>query len=307
MSLARSALLWISENRKLRESLPRLTFVRRAVTRFMPGETVEEALPAAIELKKRSINTIFTQLGENITTESEAAAVRDHYLSVLDLLHQQGLNTYVSVKLTQLGLDLDTSLCLHNVRAIAGRAKALGNMVWIDIEQSQYVDRTIDVFTSVRDEFPNTGLCLQAYLYRTQADLNALLPLHPAIRLVKGAYKEPPSVAFPRKEDVDRNYLALATLLLENVREGAYAGFATHDTLLHAKIQEAAGRIGLSRNAYEFQMLYGINMAEQYRLADEGYAVRNLISYGSYWFPWYIRRLAERPANIWFVMKNLLS
>jgi proline dehydrogenase len=307
MSLARSALLWISENRTLRESLPRLKFVRRAVTRFMPGETVEEALPAAIELQKRSINTIFTQLGENITLESGASAVRDHYLRVLELLHQQGLNTYVSVKLTQLGLDLDKALCLQNVRAIAERAKALGNMVWIDIEQSPYVERTIDVFTSVRTEYPNTGLCLQAYLYRTEDDLRGLLPLHPAIRLVKGAYKEPPNVAFPKKEDVDRNYLGLSTLLLENVRAGAYAGIATHDIVLHTRIQEAAERIGLSKKEYEFQMLYGINMAEQYRLADEGYAVRNLISYGSYWFPWYIRRLAERPANIWFVMKNLLS
>ena len=308
MGLARSALLWISENRKLRQTLPRLKFVRRAVMRFMPGENVVDALRAAQALKERSINTILTQLGENISLESEANAVKDHYLNVLDEVNNHGLDTYISVKLTQLGLDLDKEVCLRNITTIAGRAQTLNNMVWIDIEQSQYVDRTLHIFTSARKQYSNVGLCLQAYLYRTKNDLEDLLPRSPAIRLVKGAYKEPASIAFPKKADVDSNYFALAKMLLENVKsKGVYAGIATHDTVLHERIKKEAERLGLSKQGYEFQMLYGIKMQEQYRLASEGYRMRNLISYGSFWFPWYLRRLAERPANVWFVVKNMFS
>ncbi len=308
MGLARSTLLWISENKKLRHTLPKLKFIRKAVKRFMPGEKAEDAIRAAQQLKGASITTILTQLGENISLESDANAVKDHYVNVLDEVQKNGLDAYVSVKLTQLGLDLNEELCLRNLSAIAERANALKNMVWIDIEQSQYVDRTLSIFKSVRTKYANVGLCLQAYLYRTKTDLEDLLPLSPAIRLVKGAYKEPPSIAFPKKADVDANYFMLATILLQNVKsKGVYAGIATHDLVLHEKIKREAERLGLSKQDYEFQMLYGIKMQEQYRLANEGYRMRNLISYGSYWFPWYVRRLAERPANVWFVVKNTFS
>jgi proline dehydrogenase len=181
-------------------------------------------------------------------------------------------------------------------------------MVWIDIEQSQYVDRTLELFTSVRKRFSNVGLCLQAYLYRTKDDLKELLAMSPAIRLVKGAYREPANIAFPKKADVDKNFFTLAATLLENVRtRNVFAAIATHDATLHEKIKQEAERLKLSAKEFEFQMLYGINMERQYLLAIEGYAVRNLISYGSYWFPWYVRRLAERPANVWFVVKNIFS
>lgn len=308
MGIARSALLWVSENRKLRETLPRSKFIRAAVTRFMPGEEIDDAIHAAMQLKAKSITSIFTQLGENITLESEARLVRDHYLTVLDRVPASGLDAYVSVKLTQLGLDLSEALCLANISAIADHAKALKNMVWVDIEQSHYVDRTLAIFKSVRKNHPNVGVCLQAYLYRTKNDLEELLPHSPAIRLVKGAYKEPLRIAFPKKADVDANYFALAKMLLENVKsKGVYAAIATHDLDLHEKIKREAERLTLSKQQYEFQMLYGIEMQEQYRLAADGYRMRNLISYGSFWFPWYVRRLAERPANVWFVVKNVFT
>jgi proline dehydrogenase len=308
MGVARSALLWVSENKTLRRTLPNVSFIRKAVKRFMPGESVDDAVAAAQKLKERSINTIFTQLGENITVDVEANSVRDHYLHVLDVVNRHKLDTYISVKLTQLGLDLDKELCLQNVSAIAARANALKNMVWIDIEQSQYVDRTLEVFTSVRKQFSNVGLCLQAYLYRTKDDLVNLLPLSPAIRLVKGAYREPAHIAFPRKADVDENFFVLAKMLLENVKtKNVYAGIATHDIVLQEKIKREVEHLKLSKKEFEFQMLYGINMERQFLMAGEGYAVRNLISYGSFWFPWYVRRLAERPANVWFVVKNIFS
>ena len=308
MSIARSTLLWVSENRRLRQKLPKYKFIRRAVSRFMPGEELEDALRAAETLRSRSINTILTQLGENITLESEANAVREHYGNVLEQVHRQNLDTYISVKLTQLGLDLDEELCRRNVSALAEHASSLNNMVWIDIEQSQYVDRTLGLFKAIRKKYANVGLCLQAYLFRTKNDLEELLPLSPAIRLVKGAYKEPANVAFPKKTDVDVNYFALMKILLENVNsKGIYAGIATHDLNLHEKIKREAEHLGLSKQEYEFQMLYGINMEEQYRLANDGYRMRNLISYGSFWFPWYVRRIAERPANAWFVVKNIFS
>jgi proline dehydrogenase len=308
MGLARNGLLWISENRKLRETLPRLKFIRMAVTRFMPGEEVEDAIRAAQQLRPKSINGILTQLGENIALESEANTVRDHYLGVLDRVHENGLDAYVSVKPTQLGLELSEEVCVRNLTAIAARAQALKNMVWIDMEQSHYVDRTLAIFRTIRKNYSNVGLCLQAYLFRTKNDLEDLLPLSPAIRLVKGAYREPPSIAFAAKKDVDRNYFSLAGRLLENVKSnGVYAAIATHDTVLHDEIKEEAQRLGVSKKEYEFQMLFGIKMQEQYRLAADGYRMRNLISYGSFWFPWYVRRLAERPANVWFVMKNIFS
>jgi proline dehydrogenase len=306
MSLARNALLWISENRKLRQTLPRYKFIRRAVSRFMPGEELADAMQAADKLKEKNITTIFTRLGENVADATETAEVRNHYLDALQQIQQRGLDAYISIKPTQLGLDLNEELCLQNLIAIVERAGALKNWVWIDMEQSGYVDRTLSLYKKVRKNYPKVGLCVQAYLYRTQKDLEELLPLSPAIRLVKGAYMEPADIAYPKKADVDANFFALAKRLLANVKSnGVTLGIATHDKILIKKIQEEAEAQGLAKSDYEFQLLYGIQTDEQFRLAAEGYRMRVLISYGSYWFPWYVRRLAERPANIFFVLKNL--
>ena len=307
MGLARNTLLWISENRRLRQALPKYKFIQRAVSRFMPGELLEDALQAAERLKPQSINTVFTLLGENVSDERQARQEVEHYVEMLRRINKRGLDTYVSVKLTHLGLDLNEDLCLANLLAIIAEAKALNNMVWIDMEQSLYVDRTIDVYKKVRKDNPNVGLCLQAYLYRTEKDLENLFLFKPAIRFVKGAYKEPPSVAFRKKSDVDENFFRLCSAMLGQGRNGAKLVVGTHDTQLIRRIQKEADRLGVKKSEYEFHLLFGIQTNEQQRLARDGYLVRVLISYGSFWFPWYVRRLAERPANVWFVVRKMFS
>jgi len=308
MGLMRSILLWGSQNAYLRDTLPRYRFVRRAVRRFMPGEELDAALRAAEELRDKGIGTTLTQLGENVTSTEEANAVRDHYLEVLDQVHERGLDTHLSTKLTQLGLDQHPDLAYDNMRAITRKAIQLGNFTWVDMESSPYVDVTIEIYRRIRAELPNIGICLQSYLRRTPGDLEPLYPLDPAIRLVKGAYKESPEVAFPKKSDVDESFFQISSAYLKRIGPNkANLGYATHDLKLIRRIAAEAERQGIGKQAPEYQMLYGIQSAEQYRLAREGHKVRVLIAYGNYWFPWYMRRLAERPANVWFVLKNLVS
>ncbi len=304
--MTRKALIWISENQTLRQKLPRYRFVQRAVARFMPGEELADALVAAEGMKEKGVSSLLTLLGENITEPAEAEKVTQHYINALPQIQQRGLDGHISVKLTQLGLDLGEEFCYQNLAAVVRRAKELDNWVWIDMEQSKYVDQTLALYKKARKEYAKVGVCLQAYLFRTAKDIEDLLPLSPAIRLVKGAYAEPVNIAYPKKKDVDANYLTLAKGLLSNVkRQGVTVGVATHDTAIIQKIQREAEAIGLAKNDYEFQLLYGIQSEEQFRLAEAGYRVRCLISYGHFWFPWYVRRLAERPANILFAVKQL--
>jgi len=308
VSLMRSFFLACSQSQGLRERATRYGFVRRAVSRFMPGETASAALAAALALQERSIGTVFTHLGENISDPAEAESVTAHYLNVLDQIRELGLGTEVSVKLTQLGLDLSPELCYANLERVIRHAGEK-SLVWVDMEASNYVDVTIDLCRRARAAFPNVGICLQAYLYRTAADLARLIPQGMAVRLVKGAYSEPASLAFPRKQDVDDNYFALTRQLLgeEARRAGVRVAVATHDLKLIRRIIDYAESNGLGKLSFEFHMLYGIQREEQYRLAREGWKSVVLIAYGSYWFPWYMRRLAERPANVMFVLRNLLA
>lgn len=306
MSIARTVLLWMSENKKLREIVPQFGFVRRAVHRFIPGEQLEDALAAAEQLRTRGISTIVTRLGENVTQMSEAEEVSNYYLDALEQIHRRNLDCFISVKLTQMGFDIDKEQCYRFFARLAKRAKELSNLVWIDMEGTTYTEDTIVFYERARKEFDNVGLCLQSYLYRTENDVKRLLPSSPLIRLVKGAYKEPPNLAMPKKADVDANYFRLARTLLQNThRTGRVHGLGTHDKNLVGKIIEEAKHMNLLNGQFEFQMLYGIQTSEQERLKSEGYRVRVLISYGTYWFPWYLRRLAERPANVWFVLKNI--
>jgi len=306
MAIMRSVLLACSQSRWLREQAPRHVFMRRAVARFMPGESVEDALAAAAELGKKSIGSVLTHLGENVSDPAEAERVTQHYLEVLERIRAMNLNTELSVKLTQLGLDLDHELCYSNLERIIQHADEKG-VVWIDMEASNYVDVTLEIYRRARRSFPNVGVCLQAYLYRTARDLESLISMGPAIRLVKGAYREPPDRAFRRKRDVDENYFALCKTLLspEARAAGVRAAFATHDRRLIRRILEFVELNRLEKDSLEFQMLYGIQRAEQEWLAREGWRERVLISYGSYWFPWFMRRLAERPANVFFLLRNL--
>jgi proline dehydrogenase len=308
MSLARALLLRASRSPWLAEQFRRRAFARRAVRRFMPGEDLGSALDAAADFAVGGIGTVLTSLGERVSSPGEAAAVRDHYLALLDQLRQRELPAQVSVKLTHLGLDVDGgAACADHVLALAARAAESSSFLWIDMEESFYVDRTLDLFTRARAGHRNVGVCLQAYLRRTPADVDRLLALDGAIRLVKGAYSEPPEVAFPKKADTDAAYATLAERLVDHgARGGAVPAFGTHDMKLVAGIRERAERLGISRKAYEFHMLYGIRTDEQRLLAGAGHAVRVLISYGTAWFPWYMRRLAERPANVWFVLRNLV-
>ncbi len=308
MGLSRNILLWASENPYLLKHVPNYRFVRRALKRFMPGEELNDAIGAARIFKNDRIPTVFTFLGESVTELSEAVAVRDHYIGLLDRIAAEKLDIEVSVKLTQLGLDLSADHAYENFKSLAAKALQVKNIVWIDMERSNYVDATLDLYKKVKKEFPNTGVCLQSYLRRTKKDVEDLLGISPIIRLVKGAYNEPSDIAFPDKGDVDKNYLELSTMLLKGIRDnGARTAFGTHDTDLHAEIIKVAGDMGMAKDKVEIQMLYGIKTAEQKRLANEGYNLRVLISYGKAWYKWYVRRLAERPANVGFVIRNIFS
>jgi proline dehydrogenase len=304
----RRLLLWMAGNRWLRERLPRLRFARRAVRRFMPGEDAEAALAAAEAFRADGIGTIFTRLGENITRLDEADAVATHYLGLIDAIAARGLDGEASVKLTQLGFDIDEERALDHLRRLAERAAASGRTVWIDMESSAYVEGTIALYERLKAGHPNSGICLQAYLHRTAADVQRLLPLDPAIRLVKGAYAEPATIAWQRRHDVDANFAGLAVSMLEAVRAGRNVriGLGTHDVGLVEQIAGHAAALGLGKDAFEVQMLYGIRTAEQRRFAGEGYVVRDLIAYGEAWYPWYMRRLAERPANVVFALRQML-
>jgi proline dehydrogenase len=307
--MLRRLFLWASENAWLRQRMPRYGFVRRAVSRFMPGEDSEAALAAAAQLQKSGIGSVLTLLGENVRDEADTAAVVRHYLDVVEAIHTRGQDAEVSVKLTHLGLDLDPALATANLIRIATRAAELGQEVAVDMEGSAYTVRTVELFRSVRSAHANVGLCLQAYLRRTGADLDALLPLQPMIRLVKGAYSEPPTIAFAHKADVDSQFFLLAQRLLKAAGTDGRPRvvFGTHDARLIADIVLWAGGARIPPRAYEFHLLYGIGRAQQMSLVQAGHRVRVLISYGAAWYPWYMRRLAERPANVWFVARSLFS
>jgi proline dehydrogenase len=306
MSLLRNLLLASSENRWLRERAVRYPFVRRAVSRFMPGESADEALAAARAL---GVGAVLTRLGENLRDAAEAAEVTKHYLEVLDRIHRENLDVEISVKPTQLGLDFSREECERHLRELAARARDLRNWVWLDMESSAYTEATLDLYRRTRAEFSNSGVCVQSYLYRTAADVESLIALGSGIRLVKGAYREQPDKAFPKKEDVDENYFRLAARLLsaEAREKGVRAIFGTHDPVLIRRIEELARTLGLPPDALEFQLLYGIRRSEQVRVAAAGYRFRVLISYGEAWFPWYMRRLAERPSNVLFVLRSLFG
>ena len=276
--------------------------------RFMPGEDSESALRAGKDFQKDGIAVVFTRLGENITRLQEADEVAAHYLGLIERIHADGLDGEISVKLTQLGLDLDEGRTTAHVEELADRAASFGKSVWIDMEGSAYTEKTIALYERVKARHPNTGLCLQAYLQRTAADIQRLMPLEPAIRLVKGAYAEPAAIAYQSRREVDANFALLSTAMLDAACGGRRIRIAlgTHDVNLIDQITRHAAAVELPKNAFEVQMLYGIRADEQRRLAREGFVVRDLIGYGTAWYAWYMRRLAERPANVLFALRQLL-
>ena len=304
MSVMRKVLLAGSTNAWLRDHATKAAFVRRSVSRFMPGERIEDALRAAAELKPQRINTILTHLGENLTHAEEAEEVTRHYLDVLDKVAASGLDAQISIKPTQLGLDLDRGLCERNLDRLMERAEQRNNFIWIDMESSPYVDPTLDLFRRTRKYTSRIGVAIQAYLYRTEKDIESLIPLGSAIRMVKGAYDEPASVAYQRKKDVDAAYMRALEILMAGP---GYPMVGSHDPAVIARAHELAAQHSRAADSWEVQMLYGIRPDEQRRLAAAGTRVRAYVPYGVDWYAYFMRRLAERPANVRFFLRSLIT
>ncbi len=274
MTIGRKILLAAAKSEFLARQATNRSFSKRAVKKFMPGEAPEDALNAGALLGQEGRGTVFTKLGENLTRLDEAQAVRDHYMGMFDQIRERGIPGHISVKPTQLGLDLSRDACAAHLRDLAAKAQSVQSVLWIDMEDSSYVDRTLQLYTELKREYPSTGIAIQAYLMRTPADIQALLPLKPIIRLVKGAYMEPAHIAFPAKRDTDLAYFDLAVRMLEAAAKGdCMPIFGTHDIPMLARIMKRAAELGVADGKYEIHMLYGIRDADQRRLRAEGRVV----------------------------------
>jgi proline dehydrogenase len=302
--ITRTALLYLARQESLKDFVSRFDTFKRITRRFIAGEDIDQTLPAIRELNSSGIAASFDHLGESITSRADAEAEVREYMRLLGRIEESGVDSNVSVKLTQLGLDIDEEFCRGNAQAIVEMAARYSNFVRIDMEDSQRTDATLRVFRSIRRELENVGIVIQAYLYRSEADTKELLAGKARIRLCKGAYDEPPEVGFEEKKDVDANFVKIMKLLL---RSGIYHGIATHDEQMISATKDFANQEGIAKSAFEFQMLYGVRRDIQQKLIAEGYRVRVYVPYGKYWYPYFMRRLAERPANIWFVLKNLFK
>jgi proline dehydrogenase len=304
--MLRAAFHWLSDQPRIFSFVRRNRLARHFASRFVAGESVESAVAALRDLNAGGLSASLDLLGESVQKAEEARHARDTYLQILDRIKATGANANVSVKLTQMGLDIDEALCLDNLRAIIGKAKEHGSFVRIDMEQSAYTARTLQLFTDVLyPEFGNVvGVVLQSYLRRTSADVDLMIGLGARVRLCKGAYKEPEAVAFPDKREVDANFVSCMERLIEH---GHYPGIATHDVDIidHAKSFTKSKAIPTAR--YEFQMLYGVRRDLQQRLRRDGYNMRVYVPFGTHWYPYLMRRLAERPANVAFIVANVLK
>jgi proline dehydrogenase len=302
--ITRSALIWLSRHEGLKDFAARFGFFKKMTTRFVAGENIDEVIPFIRQLNSENVTASFDHLNESVGSAAEAEQEVSEYLNILAKIDEQRIRSNVSIKLTQFGLGLDPELAYQNARKVVVEAAERGNFVRVDMEDSSVTQVTIDIFKRLRAEFDlNTvGIVLQSYLYRTLEDAQELVKLPARIRICKGAYNEPPEVAFPEKKDVDANYIKVMQVLLGS---GIYHGIATHDPKMIDATIEFATREGIGKEKYEFQMLYGIRRDLQHQLARDGFNVRIYVPYGKHWYPYFMRRLAERPANIWFVMKNL--
>jgi proline dehydrogenase len=305
--MLRSLLLWAGRNRWLAERLPNLAFVRRDVRRYLPGEDIDDALGVAFELQVLGIGTVYARVGEAVVDEAGAEAAVGHYLELLDRIVAAELDGEISVSPVQLGLDIDEDRCFSHLRTLAAAAEARGSYLWLDMEDGSYVDRTLDLYQRLRASHERTGICLQARLRRTARDVERLLPLGPAIRLVKGSHDEPRSAAFGSRGEVDANYLALAvTLLRESRSRSMRVVLGTNDPGLVEQVATHAAAAGIAKGDFEVQMRYGVRPKDLRRLARAGYRARALISYGPAWYGWYMHRLAERPVGVLSALRQLV-
>jgi proline dehydrogenase len=304
--LTRSALIYLSRQEGLKEFATRFSLFKKLTTRFIAGETTDEAVAAIREINERGCSASFDHLNESVSNVAATEAEVQEYLHVLELIAATKINSNVSIKLTQFGLEIDPELAYRNARRIVEDAARRGNFVRVDMEGSNVTQVTIDIFKRLRSEFGlnDVGIVLQSYLYRTEEDARELLKIPARVRLCKGAYDEPADVAYPNKKDVDANYVRVMQLLLSS---GTYHGIATHDPKMIDATVDFVQREGIAKDAFEFQMLYGIRRDLQEQLARDGWGLRVYVPYGKHWYPYFMRRLAERPANIWFVLKNFLK
>ena len=299
----RSLLLSLSENKRLAPLIMRNGVSRRVARRFVAGEGLDDAVEAARELNAAMRLASLDLLGENVSDEAGARHAAENYLAIFERIEREKLDANVSLKLTQLGIDLDERLCQELLEEIVAHATAHGNFVRIDMEGSAYTQRTVEIAKRMRAKYSGVGTVMQAYLYRAEKDVQDLLAAGCRLRLCKGAYQEPPDVAFPKKADVDANYVKLMKLILPS---GIYHGIATHDPAMIQATKDFAREKNIGRDKFEFQMLYGIRTDLQEQLVRESYRLRVYIPYGTDWFPYFMRRLAERPANLAFFLRNLL-
>jgi proline dehydrogenase len=304
--LTRSALIYLSRHEGLKDFAAHFTPFKKLTTRFVAGETIEEAIAAIRELNAEGCSASFDHLNESVGSPAEADLEVKEYLRILERIDETDINSNVSIKLSQFGLGLDPELAYRNARTVVEDAARRGNFVRVDMEGSDFTQVTIDIFKRLRAEFGlnDVGIVLQSYLRRTYADAQEMVKIPARIRICKGAYNEPPEVAFPDKKDTDENYIRVMQLLLSS---GIYHGIATHDPKMIDATVDYANRQGIGKDAFEFQMLYGVRRDLQRQLAKDGYNMRVYVPYGKHWYPYFMRRLAERPANIWFVMKNIFK
>ena len=301
----RKGLLWLSEQPKIFNFVRKNPLARKFASRFVAGETVETAIEAVRTVNPKGITASLDLLGESVTQESEAGSARDTYLGMLDRIAETRVNSNVSLKLTQMGFDISEDLCLANMRTILDKAKALNTFVRLDMEGSAYTQKTLDFFSQklFGSYAAVTGVVIQSCLRRSPQDIDRLIEMKARVRLCKGAYLEPPAVAFPDKRDVDRSYVELMKRLMAN---GNYPGIATHDERIITEAKDYAKREAIDPSRFEFQMLYGVRRDLQERLRREGWNMRVYIPFGTQWYPYLMRRLAERPANIAFIMGSVV-
>lgn len=299
----RRTILYLSRHKALRNFVETSTAARKLSSRFVAGTKLSDAIDVCRRIRADGITATLDYLGENVKSLDEAAACRDSCLTVLHAMQEAGVEPNVSIKLTQFGLDLSESACAENVAALVKAAEQIGGFVRIDMEGSAYTDRTLALVKQLHREHRACGTVIQSYLHRSSADIEVLERERIRVRLVKGAYLEPPEIAFPDKGHVDRNYIALAKGLLTNGEDPA---IATHDEKIIGAVEQFAAENGISRDRFEFQMLYGIRRDLQRRLVKEGYRLRLYVPFGEAWYPYFMRRLAERPANLFFFVRNLL-
>lgn len=304
--MMRASLLWLSEQQSVFNFVRRNGLARKFAARFVAGETIEEAVQAASALEARGIRASLDLLGESVTQAAAAEAAAAQYVRMVDAMAAAHDEVNVSVKLTQMGLDIDEDLCFRNMTQILERAAAHGGFVRLDMEGSAHTQRTLDFFSQrIHPKFPaNCGVVIQSCLRRSDADIQRLIDMRARVRLCKGAYLEPATVAYPEKSDVDKAYIRLMERLLEH---GNYPGLATHDEAIIAHARKFTKRNGIAADRYEFQMLYGVRRDLQDQLVQSGYRMRVYIPFGTQWYPYLMRRLAERPANIAFILGNVVK